>query len=115
MKTVTVFLAVLVASMIAADGSPLQAQEVPKGKEVFISRELARTNIFSDTSLYSISRSRANADLIVLWERGFGFDPARVSGLAFGFGVSRLAGEFTGANMRELYGMDMRVFKGLKK
>jgi len=46
--------------------------------------------------------------------RNFGFDPARVSGLAFGFGTSRLAGEFTGANMRELYGMDMRVFKNLK-
>ena len=46
--------------------------------------------------------------------RNFGFDPARVSGLAFGFGTSRLAGEFTGANMRELYGMDMRVFKNIK-
>ncbi len=46
--------------------------------------------------------------------RNFGFDPARVSGLAFGFGTSRLAGEFTGANMRELYGMDMRVFERLK-
>jgi phenylalanyl-tRNA synthetase alpha chain len=46
--------------------------------------------------------------------RNFGFDPERVSGLAFGFGGSRLAGIFTGANMRELYGMDLRVFKGLK-
>jgi phenylalanyl-tRNA synthetase alpha chain len=46
--------------------------------------------------------------------RNFGFDPARVSGLAFGFGTSRLAGEFTGATMRELYGMDLRVFKKLK-
>ena len=46
--------------------------------------------------------------------RNFGFDPKRVSGLAFGFGTSRLAGEFTGANMRELYGMDLRVFKKLK-
>lgn len=46
--------------------------------------------------------------------RNFGFDPARVSGLAFGFGTSRLAGEFTGVSMRELYGMDLRVFKKLK-
>jgi phenylalanyl-tRNA synthetase alpha chain len=46
--------------------------------------------------------------------RNFGFDPERVSGLAFGFGTSRLAGQFTGANMRELYGMDMRVFKNIK-
>lgn len=46
--------------------------------------------------------------------KNFGFDPDRVSGLAFGFGTSRLAGEFTGANMRELYGMDLRVFKKLK-
>ncbi|MCL2749180.1 MAG: phenylalanine--tRNA ligase subunit alpha [Alphaproteobacteria bacterium] len=45
--------------------------------------------------------------------RNFGFDPKRVSGFAFGFGTSRLAGEFTGANMRELYGMDLRVFKKL--
>ncbi|MCL1892016.1 MAG: phenylalanine--tRNA ligase subunit alpha [Alphaproteobacteria bacterium] len=45
--------------------------------------------------------------------RNFGFDPKRVSGLAFGFGTSRLAGEFTGATMRELYGMDLRVFKKL--
>lgn len=43
--------------------------------------------------------------------RNFGFDPERVSGLAFGFGMSRLASIFTGANMRELYGMDVRVFK----
>lgn len=46
--------------------------------------------------------------------RNFGFDPSRISGLAFGFGTSRLAGEFTGATMRELYGMDLRVFKKLK-
>lgn len=46
--------------------------------------------------------------------RNFGFEPDRVSGLAFGFGTSRLAGQFTGANMRELYGMDMRVFKNIK-
>ncbi len=46
--------------------------------------------------------------------RNFGFDPDRVTGFAFGFGTSRLAGEFTGANMRELYGMDMRVFKQIK-
>jgi phenylalanyl-tRNA synthetase alpha chain len=46
--------------------------------------------------------------------RHFGFDPARVSGFAFGFGTSRLAGMFTGATMRELYGMDLRVFKNLK-
>ena len=46
--------------------------------------------------------------------RNFGFDPKRVSGLAFGFGLSRLASIFSGANMRELYGMDVRVFKGLK-
>lgn len=46
--------------------------------------------------------------------KNFGFDPARVSGLAFGFGTSRLAGQFTGANMRELYGMDLRVFKNIK-
>ncbi len=46
--------------------------------------------------------------------RNFGFDPNRVSGLAFGFGTSRLAGEFTGATMRELYGMDLRAFKKLK-
>jgi len=45
--------------------------------------------------------------------RNFGFDPTRVSGLAFGFGTSRLASIFTGANMRELYGMDLRVFKKL--
>jgi phenylalanyl-tRNA synthetase alpha chain len=47
--------------------------------------------------------------------RNFGFDPERVSGLAFGFGTSRLAGMFSGANMRELYGMDLRVFKNLNK
>jgi phenylalanyl-tRNA synthetase alpha chain len=46
--------------------------------------------------------------------RNFGFDPDGVSGLAFGFGTSRLAGDFTGANMRELYGMDLRVFKNIK-
>jgi len=46
--------------------------------------------------------------------RNFGFDPARISGLAFGFGTSRLTSEFTGANMRELYGMDLRVFKNIK-
>jgi phenylalanyl-tRNA synthetase alpha chain len=45
--------------------------------------------------------------------RNFGFNPARVSGFAFGFGTSRLASIFTGMNMRELYGMDMRVFKNL--
>lgn len=46
--------------------------------------------------------------------RNFGFNPDRVSGLAFGFGTSRLAGDFTGANMRELYGADLRVFKNIK-
>ena len=46
--------------------------------------------------------------------KNFGFDPDRVSGFAFGFGTSRLAGQFTGANMRELYGMDLRVFKNIK-
>ena len=46
--------------------------------------------------------------------RNFGFDPARVSGLAFGLGLSRLASIFSGTNMRELYGMDMRVFEKLK-
>lgn len=46
--------------------------------------------------------------------KNFGFDPDRVSGFAFGFGTSRLAGEFAGANMRELYGMDLRVFKNIK-
>lgn len=46
--------------------------------------------------------------------KNFGFDPDRVTGFAFGFGTSRLAGEFAGANMRELYGMDLRVFKNIK-
>ncbi|HNY25163.1 MAG TPA: phenylalanine--tRNA ligase subunit alpha [Alphaproteobacteria bacterium] len=46
--------------------------------------------------------------------KNFGFDPDRVSGFAFGFGTSRLAGEFADANMRELYGMDLRVFKNIK-
>jgi phenylalanyl-tRNA synthetase alpha chain len=45
--------------------------------------------------------------------RNFGFDPARVSGLAFGFGTSRLAAQFSGATMRELYGMDVRVLKNI--
>lgn len=46
--------------------------------------------------------------------KNFGFDPDKVSGFAFGFGTSRLAGQFTGASMRELYGMDLRVFKNIK-
>lgn len=44
----------------------------------------------------------------------FGFDPEKISGFAFGFGTSRLACDFTGANMRELYGMDLRVLKNIK-
>lgn len=46
--------------------------------------------------------------------KNFGFDPDRVSGFAFGFGTSRLAAEFAGTNMREIYGMDLRVFKNIK-
>jgi phenylalanyl-tRNA synthetase alpha chain len=46
--------------------------------------------------------------------RNFGFAPDRVSGFAFGFGLSRLAAMFSGTSMRELYKMDVRVFKNIK-
>jgi phenylalanyl-tRNA synthetase alpha chain len=47
--------------------------------------------------------------------RNFGFDPARISGLAFGFGTTRMASEYAGADPREVYGMDLRVLKNIKR
>lgn len=46
--------------------------------------------------------------------KNFGFDPERVSGFAFGFGTTRLASEFAGADPREIYGMDLRILKNIK-
>jgi phenylalanyl-tRNA synthetase alpha chain len=44
----------------------------------------------------------------------FGFDPAKVSGLAFGLGTSRLVSERFGIpNMRALYANDLRVLQKL--
>lgn len=44
----------------------------------------------------------------------FGYDPSKVSGLAFGFGTSRLAVERFGMpDMRSFYENDLRIFKEL--
>jgi len=44
----------------------------------------------------------------------FGYNPAEVSGMAFGFGTSRLASqEFSLPRLKMIYGNDLRVFKSL--
>ena len=43
-----------------------------------------------------------------------GFDPEKVSGFAFGFGLSRMASQLYNVKMRDLYGMNLQVFKNIK-
>ncbi len=43
-----------------------------------------------------------------------GFDPEKVSGFAFGFGLSRMASQLYNVKMRDLYGMNLQVFKNLR-
>ncbi len=46
--------------------------------------------------------------------REFGYDPAKVSGIAFGLGTSRLAAEMFGVpTLKTLYENDLRILKGL--
>lgn len=42
-----------------------------------------------------------------------GYDPEKVNGFAFGFGISRMVAQFYNVNMRELYGMNLQVFKNI--
>ncbi len=44
-----------------------------------------------------------------------GFDPKKVSGFAFGFGLSRMASQLYNVKMRDLYGMNLQVFKNIKE
>ncbi len=44
----------------------------------------------------------------------FGYDPAKVSGIAFGLGTTRMAGQWTGVKkIRSLYETDLRVHRAL--
>ena len=46
--------------------------------------------------------------------RTFGYDPDEVSGIAFGFGTTRMAAQWAGiAKVRSLYQQDMRVLRAL--
>ncbi|MCB9668349.1 MAG: phenylalanine--tRNA ligase subunit alpha [Alphaproteobacteria bacterium] len=48
--------------------------------------------------------------------RQFGYDPAEVTGIAFGLGTTRMAAQKTGATkVRNLYGQDMRTMRTLKR
>lgn len=48
--------------------------------------------------------------------RQFGYDPAEVSGIAFGLGTTRMAAQKTGATkVKSLYGQDMRTMRTLKR
>lgn len=47
---------------------------------------------------------------------GFGFDPAEVSGIAFGLGTTRMAAQRTGVKViRDLYRQDIRVMRALQR
>ena len=46
--------------------------------------------------------------------KGLGYDPEKVSGFAFGIGISRMVSQFYKANMRQLYGMNLQVFKNIR-
>ena len=43
--------------------------------------------------------------------KALGYDPKKVSGFAFGIGISRMVSQFYKANMRQLYGMDLQVLQ----
>jgi phenylalanyl-tRNA synthetase alpha chain len=46
----------------------------------------------------------------------FGYDPEELSGIAFGFGTTRMAGQWSGVEkIRSLYDMDMRVLANLHR
>jgi len=46
----------------------------------------------------------------------FGFDPAEISGIAFGLGTTRMAGVATGvAKIKHLYDTDLRVHRALHR
>ncbi len=48
--------------------------------------------------------------------REFGFDPAQVSGIAFGFGTTRIAAQWAGIHkVRSLYEADLAVLRGLHR
>ena len=43
--------------------------------------------------------------------KALGYDPKKVSGFAFGIGISRMVSQFYKVNMRQLYGMDLQVLQ----
>jgi phenylalanyl-tRNA synthetase alpha chain len=46
----------------------------------------------------------------------FGYDPATVSGIAFGLGTTRMAGQWSGVHkIRDLYDADLRVYRALHR
>jgi phenylalanyl-tRNA synthetase alpha chain len=48
--------------------------------------------------------------------RQFGYDPEELSGIAFGFGTTRMATQWAGVTKpRPLYEMDMRVLQTLHR
>lgn len=46
----------------------------------------------------------------------FGYDPDRVSGLAFGWGTTRMASQWTGVKkVKSLYQQDLRLLRGIHR
>lgn len=62
-------------------------------KQIYIPEDLQGMDLQSDTSRWSLRRSVQTDDIIVMWERGFGADPAnppRLEGKPMSFDVGQL-------------------------
>jgi len=46
--------------------------------------------------------------------KNMGYDIKDINGIAFGLGISRMVSQFYGLNMRQLYGMNLQIFKVIK-
>ena len=63
----------LLASLSA--GLPVYGDQTPE-KKIFIPEDLMGMDLQADSSQWSLKRCRQTGDIIVMWERGFGQDPA---------------------------------------